>query len=89
MLEELKKQVCIRLDGETVSKCRKLGLNLSRFTEKALNWLYLQIEEGFIKVFEGNTLILNSDCENTALNEWSRRDLNTCSPACKAGVITT
>ena len=83
-LSAVKIRTCITLAPETHEKAGEIGLNLSYFTERALNWLYSHIESGDINLLEGKTVILNPDLENNLKNEWSRRDSDPCSPACKA-----
>ena len=75
-LNEFKIRTSITIDPEIHAKIGRIGLNLSYFTEMALNWLYSHIKKGDDQLLTRNTLILSLYLQNSHKNEWSRRDSN-------------
>lgn len=79
--------VCISLSREIHANIKKIGVNLSSFVERTLNWLYSNVTAGNIQILSENTLILSPDLKNTLKNEWTRPDLNRRPPPCQGDVI--
>lgn len=68
--------VTMSLNRELHSKIKEIGVNLSAFVERALNWLYSNVTAGNIQVFNEKTLILSPDLQNKLKNECCAPDLN-------------
>ena len=66
----------ITLTPETLARSREIGLNLSSFTERALIWLFSQIESGNIQLLNENTLILSPELKKNLENECCAPGLN-------------
>lgn len=61
----------ITISPELHRRVKESGLNLSRFTENSLIWLFSQIDSGDIKLIDGNNVILDLDSENKATKDGS------------------
>ena len=66
----------ITLNPETLARSKKIGINLSSFTERALIWLFSQIEAGNVQLLNENTLILSPELKKNLKNECCARDPN-------------
>lgn len=61
----------VTISPELHDRVKESGLNLSRFTENSLNWLFSQIDNGNITLLSGNNLILSPELEKELQNNGS------------------
>ena len=61
----------ITISPELHDRVKESGLNLSRFTENSLEWLFSQIDSGNITLLSGNNLVLSPELEKELQNNGS------------------
>ena len=88
--DQNKVRMNISISREMYDFITKTRGNASKIAERAYYALFSASKNNAdVFVLDLNALKIAQNGEKDPISEWSRRDSNTCSPACKAGVITT